>query len=292
MDYLNEFFKFIYDRGHDAVIANNTNNNLTNNEVLGVNIEKIMKIMLDTISHMPLLSSLREMMTAYYMVLIISLSCISCIFAYKGIKMLFSLDEIDRLEGKQIFSRLVYSLILGILSLKYIDALIIFNNLIISFMISKLSIMPTISNIDNSYGIILPIFLLLIELGILIKILIGFWMRMAELIFAGIISPIMFTLWINNEWSGFLKSWNKRIIVLIFTQSTQVLLLIIYTLMLNEWMLSGTLNGICLSVAALFSLDRAPKVLQTFADNSAYADAKRTMTKVWQSKPIKMLRNK
>lgn len=292
MDYLNELFKFIYDRGHEATTNVSNNDGFLSKEIFGKNIEKIMKIMLDTITRMPLLSSLHTMMKAYYIVLIISVSCISCIFAYKGIKMLFSIDEFDKIEGKQIFSRLIYSIMLEILSLRYIDALIIFNNLIISFMVAKLPILPLISDIDNSYGALLPIVMLLIELAIAVKILIGFWMRMAELVFAGITSPILFTLWINNEWAGFLKNWNRRIVVLIFTQSTQIILLIIYTLMLDGWALSGTFNGICLAVATLFSLDRAPKILQLFADDSSYVEAKRTVSKVWQLRPIRALRNK
>jgi hypothetical protein len=290
MDNIINFFINLYQTGRAAATTTPRGDMAVNlNQMISTQIDKVTKNILDVITNMPLISSLNEMKIIYWVVLGISVSCISCIFAYKGIKLLFSLDEMNRSEGKRIFSRLIYSLILEMLSLKYIDALIIFNNLIMGFMISKTNNLSIASVMNDEYGFFLPLILLLIELGILVKILIGFWMRMAELVFAAIVSPVMFTLWINNEWSGFLRNWNRRVIVLTFTQSAQVLLLIIYTLMLNGWTKYGTFNSICLTVAALFSIDRAPKILQVFSGDSSYDQVKSTVQKAWKSKPVRMI---
>ena len=60
--------------------------------------------------------------------------------------------------------------------------------------------------------------------------------------------------------------------------------------MLKGWLLSNTLNGICLTIATLFLLDKGPKILQNFASNSEYNDAKSTINKIIHSKVARTIK--
>ena len=133
-------------------------------------------------------------------------------------------------------------------------------------MTKNFSIANLIPGVKGS-GLILAIALLCVELFVSLKILIGFWMRMSELVFLGVISPVVFVLYINKEWGNFLKSWWKRIAAITFTQVAQVALLIIYSAMVNGLVLSGTFNGICLSIATLFLVDGVPKLISNLIDS-------------------------
>ncbi len=243
--------------------------------------------MLKSITHMPYLKDLPELLPIYNYIKYISLSLSGCIVGYKGLKLLFSNDESDKIESKQIFGRLSYSFILGSLSLQFIDLLISANNCVSDLIISKFDI--SMFTFPATTGMLLPIAIFLFQIFEILKILIGFWMRMAELVFAGVISPAMFTCWINSEWSGYLKSWSKRVSVLVFTQVVLVLILVIYSMMLKGWCLTGSINGACLSIATLLLLNKGPKILQGYADNSAYEDAKSTVTKIINSKIVKTI---
>ena len=151
------------------------------------------------------------------------------------------------------------------MSIKFIDIMIEFANTLIKILVSRFSISTLIPQMKGK-GILLALLLLLVELLVSVKILISFWMRMAELVFSGVISPVIFVLYINKEWSGFLKSWWKRVTILVFTQVAQVLLLIVYSAMINGLILSGSFNSICLAIATLFLVDKTPRVLSGLMD--------------------------
>jgi hypothetical protein len=237
---------------------------------------------------MPYLKDITTITPLYDIVRILSLSGVSLVIGYKGLKMLLSEDEMDRLEGKRTFSRLIYSLIFSILSLKYIDGMIFLNNTTSSVITSKHSITPFSTGKET--GLLLPLLFFICEGVILLKVSVGFWMRMAELVLAGIISPIIFTLSINKEWSGYLKNWSKRTATLVFSQTTTVLILILFSMIMEGLMLSGTFAGGCLSIATLLMMDRGPEILQKFGENIGYTEAKSSVTKLLNSKVIKIIR--
>jgi hypothetical protein len=251
-------------------------------------LNEVMQEMMKYIVQMPYLKDIATITPLYDMVKVISLSGVSLVVGYKGLKMLLSEDEMDRMEGKRTFSRLVYSLIFSMLSLKYIDGMIFLNNTASSAITSKHSITPFSTGKET--GLLLPLLFFVGEGVILLKVSVGFWMRMAELVFAGIISPIMFTLSINKEWSGYLKNWSKRTATLVFSQTTTVLILILFSMMMEGLMLSGTFAGGCLSVATLLMMDRGPEVLQRFGENVGYSEAKTSVTKLLNSKVIKAVK--
>jgi hypothetical protein len=107
---------------------------------------------------------------------------------------------------------------------------------------------------------------------------------------AGIISPVMFTLSINKEWSGYLKNWTRRTATLVFSQTTTVLILILFSMLTEGLMLTSTLQGACLSVATLLLMDKGPEILQRFGDNVGYNEAKGTVTKLLNSKIVKAVK--
>ena len=274
---LSDIIKFIFylkQRGSYNYI---TNNNWLHNYIIG-NLDKVLQELLNTITHVPTISNIDGIVILYNMIRIVCLSCVGLLICYKGFKMLYTYDYIEKAEGRQLLGRLSYSFVLGFFCLKIIDMLIIFNNLLIRLFITKFSLTPSIKPLDASYGILLAVVTLSIGLIACIKILIGFWMRIAELVFMGVIGPIVFTLWINSEWAAYLKIWWKRIVILVFTQFCQVLLFIIYTMLLKDLVVEGSINNICLFIAVLISVDYTPVFLNNFMDNknSGYIMAKRT----------------
>ena len=288
-EWFKNFIKYCYENGKnlDGIQGDNTGEfteKILNS--LSDKLDKVSNELLTSVTHMPHLSDLPEMMPVYNYIKYISLSLTGCIVGYKGLKLLFSNDEIDRMQSKKVFSRLGYSFMLSGLSLKFIDLLITANNCISNLVLSNFEI-GSLTFTTSTTGIVIPVVIFTIQAISILKILIGFWMRMAELVFAGIISPAMFTCWINNEWAGYLKNWMKRVSTLVFTQVTLVLILVIYTMMLKGWCLSNTINGACLSMATLLLLDKGPKILQGFADNSSYQDAKNTVNKVIHSRSMR-----
>lgn len=251
-------------------------------------LNEVMQDMMQYIVKMPYLKDIKTITPLYDMVRLLSLSGVSLVIGYKGLKMLLSEDEMDRMEGKRVFSRLVYSLIFSTLSIKYIDGMIFLNNTTASAITSKHSITPFSTGKET--GLLLPLLFFIGEGIMLLKVSVGFWMRMAELVFSGIISPIIFTLSINKEWSGYLKNWSKRTSVLVFSQTTTILILILFSMMMEGLMLSGTFAGGCLSVATLLLMDRGPEVLQRFGENVGYNEAKGSVTKLMNSKIIKAVK--
>lgn len=243
-----------------------------NEENIINSITSIMSDMMSTITKMPKVSSLPGIKNLHTVMSYISFSCVGCITCYKGIKMLFSTSEIDNKEGRTLLERTTYSLVFSTLSLKTIDIMIDFGNVLIDVLMKT----NNLSSEDNTLfpqvkgtGLIVALILMCLELLISIKILITFWMRMAELVFSGVISPVIFVLWINKEWSGFLKSWWRRVSILIFTQVAQVLLLVIYGKMINGLIMFGSFNSMCLSIAMLFLVESTPRVISGFMDSGS-----------------------
>lgn len=261
MNPISEYVAGFWERG----MYSPSQNNFINEEKIIENLNTIITEMLGSITKMPTISSIKGIMPIYDYVKCISFGCMGAVVCYKGIKMLFSPDEIDNKEGRTLLGRIAYSTAFSIMSIKFIDIMIEFANTLIKVLISRFSISTLIPHMKGT-GILLAVLLLLVELFASVKILISFWMRMAELVFSGVISPVIFVLYINKEWAGFLKGWWKRIAILIFTQVAQVLLLIVYSIMINGLILSGSFNSICLAIATLFLVDKTPRVVSGLMD--------------------------
>lgn len=268
-------------KGATKSLAGDFENNLISDT------ENLINELLKSTTHMPLISSVSGISTLYNTVKILSYGCTGCIVAYKGVKMLFSPDLIDNKDGKDLLSRFAYSFIFSTLSIKFIDTMINFANTLNEILIKNFSLVSLMPNVKGA-GMIIVILMMFLELLVSLKILVEFWMRMAELVFSGVISPVLFVFWINKEWSGFLTNWWKRVMVLIFTQVVQVLLMIVYTAMINGMVLSGSIQSICLSVASLLMIGKAPNILASLTDSTnnvknAYnsvQSAKKVTTKV------------
>lgn len=252
----------------------------------------IVNDVIGTITKMPRVTTIPGIKSIHTTVTLISYSCASCLVCYKGVKMLFSPNEADNKEGRTLLERTTYSVIFSTMSLKFIDIMIEFANTLINVLMkTSITTAETLVPTMQSSGLLVAILLLLLELFISMKILITFWMRMAELVFSGVVSPVVFVLWINKEWAGFLKGWWKRVAVLVFTQVAQVLLLVIYGKMLNGLLIVGTFNSLCLSIAMLFLVDSTPKVVSSFMDSNntvtnATAKFKRRRTNVGRAREI------
>lgn len=261
MNPINEYISGFWERG----MYSSPRNKLFNEDKVVESLNTIITDTLEAITTMPTISSIKGIMPIYDYVKCISFGCMGAVVCYRGVKMLFSLDEIDNKEGRTLLGRIAYSTAFSMMSIKFIDIMIEFANTLIKILVSRFSISTLIPQMKGK-GILLALLLLLVELFVSVKILISFWMRMAELVFSGVISPVIFVLYINKEWSGFLKSWWKRVTILVFTQVAQVLLLIVYSAMINGLILSGSFNSICLAIATLFLVDKTPRVLSGLMD--------------------------
>lgn len=252
--------------------------NFFEDNLIGEHLEKVMQEMINTITEMPHISSIKGIIPVYNIIRAISIGSISAIVAFKGLKMILSYDENSKLEGKQLMGRIAYSVVLGNLSLPFIDVMIDFNNMLIKTLTSRFSLVPLLgSNVNKAYGVIIISILLLLELFCTIKIMIQFWMRMSELVFTGVISPLIFTLWINEQWGGYLRQWTRRVVVLIFSQFCQILMLILYSMIVSGLALSG-FNGLCLAIGTLLLIMETPKVLNGLMDTgSNFRSVKRTI---------------
>ena len=253
--------------------------------VINLNISKhldgIVKNMIKTLTKMPYLHNIPQILPVYNSIRIICVSCIGVVICYKGLKTLFSYDNNTRMQNKELMGRLGYAAVFGAFSIPMIDALIKFNNILIELLTSKFTMIPMMNIVGSSYGFLLSMSLLIIELLCSIKIMIDFWSRMAELVFMGTISPIIMLLWINGEWSNYLKTWFRRVVVLIFSQFAQVLLLILYSIIVSGLLLTGTLNGIFLSIAMLLFMIKVPKIMgEFFQPSSTIVDLKNSLKKI------------
>jgi len=285
MNKLKEFLKTMKQRGLYSP------ENITLDELpFGEHVEKVMQEMLNTITKVPHISSIKGISPIYNSMKAISISCLSAVFVYKSLKLMFSDDVNGKVESKKIFSRLAYSLVLSNASMPIIDMMIDFNNNLIGVLLKNFTIMPILGKkINKTYGIVISIILLLLELFCTLKIMIQYWMRMSELVFTGVISPIIFTMWINDQWSGFLSQWWKRVSMLIFTQFFQILILVLYSMLISGLALSGTFNGICLAIGSLLLLCETPKVLSGFMDTGNNASRITDSLKKIKSKGLRKL---
>lgn len=253
----------------------------------------ILEELINTLMKFPTISDLPGVMEIWKFVAMLSIACIGIIYIIPSIKNLISIDDsiIKQMELKKLIPRTLYSFGLIYLTPMYVDTLINFSNLLISVIAGQF---PFSSIIMNTMSVcwqfnLISIIIMIIQIFFIIKTVIGYWLRVTETLFLTVASPALFTMWINPAWSGYISSWNRRLIMLIFTSVAQVLVFSIYGKVLGASLSSTSFTGLCLSVATLLLVDNVPQIFTQFmaADNSNQILSKtKTKMKMVNNNPI------
>lgn len=224
---------------------------------------------------------------------LISFSLIGMIFVWEAFKKFFSADNImANVEFKTMLVRMIYGLILAVFSLDIIDLMINFNQAIIETI--KINFTIELSQqltITTVFGFVMTFALLIVQIVLALKLILQYWMRIAEIWLMAIIGPALYVLWINPNWGGYLKQWVSRLISTIGTTLIWAILFAIYSAMVSLVASTGMLvgfptlgpiAGICLSVALLLTMHQTPGFLRSFMNthDSALDIMKKTTSSV------------
>lgn len=248
------------------------------------------KEMLDFVLYTPTIAGDPIVDKIWNIVRTISFSLVGVMFVWEGFKKGISSDLIRTVEFKQMFIRMIYGIILSVFSLDLIDILINFNEALVMTMKDNFTIQ--INNDFNTVGIfstIMTMILLVVQIVIGVKLILQYWMRIAELWFMAVVGPVMYTLWINPNWAGYLGSWFRRLTSTIFTTFAWSILIAIYSAlvsmvasagMLVGYPTLGPVAGMCLSIALLLVMIETPSFLREFmhSHDSALKLAKNNIT--------------
>lgn len=234
----------------------------------------LMQEMVKLLRKFPLISDTPEIYDVWKIMLYISCTFISFIIVYLAFKNICSISNITKsIEMKVVFGRLLYTLALIIGSLTFVDWLITFNNLLVDFFMETFDVQNSLQYMasDNITSNLVAACLIIYQMYLALKIMIGFWMRVAELNLMVVVSPIIFVLWINPNWNSYLPEWTRRIVSLIFTQFIQVLLMVLYGKMVYRFYESGSISSLCLAAAFLILMTNTPSFFDRFVakDNAA-----------------------
>lgn len=235
---------------------------------------KILEELINTLMKFPTISQIPGVIQIWKFVAIISIACVGVIYIIPSFKNLISIDDniIKRTELKQLIPRTLYSFAFTFLTPTYVDLLVNFSNLLINVIAEQFPFSPAIMGSAQGYWgfSLVSIIIMFVQFYFIIKTVIGYWLRVTETLFLTVASPALFTMWINPSWGGYISSWNKRLISLIFTSVAQVLVFSIYGKVLGASIASTSFTGLCLSVATLLFVDNIPQVFSQFmaTDNS------------------------
>lgn len=234
----------------------------------------LMQEMIKLIREVPLIKDTPEIRDIWLMMLYISCSFITLIIVYLAFKNMCSIGDITRtIEMKNIFGRLIYTLVLILGSLTFVDWLITFNNLLVDFLMNTFKVEESMQYLssDNFISNLVAAALIIYQMYLAIKIMIGYWLRIAELNLMVVASPVVFVLWINPNWGSYLSEWVRRIVSLIFSNFIQVLLMVLYSKMVLRFFNTGTISSLCLAAAFLILMNNTPTFFDRFVskDNSA-----------------------
>lgn len=241
----------------------------------------LMREMIKLITHFPTIRDIPEIKTIWIFMMLLSFSCIGLIIVWLATKNFISLGNIIKtVEMKVVFGRLLYALIFVGVSLIFIDWLITFNNLLVDILVMRFDVLRPLNYISSQFfgANLAAAALIIFQMYLSIKIMIGYWLRVAEVNLMAITSPAMYTLWINPSWGGFLNSWLQRLVALIFTQFVQVLILVLYGMVIYKFFEKGTISSLCLAAAFLMLMNNVPTFINRFMvpDNSV-----QIMQKTW-----------
>jgi len=254
--------------------------------------------MMEFVLHTPLIAENEVIVTLWGTVRVVSFAIIGIMFAWEGFKKVISSDNVIRaVEFKEMFVRMIYGIILAVFSLDIIDLMITFNNVLID---TVTGIFPMVTDatlsVNGVFSFVMVTALVIVQLVLGVKLILQYWMRIAEIWLMAVLGPLMYTLWINPSWGNYLGRWVSRLTTTIFTTFVWALILAIYsgmvsmvaaTGMLVGFPTLGPIAGICLSIAMLLVMIQTPDFLRAFLDNqpNALALIKSTYNNVKNSTP-------
>lgn len=231
---------------------------------------------------------------------IISFAIIGLMFVWEAFKKVISSDNVIRhVEFKEMFVRMIYGIILAVFSLDIIDLMIGFNNALVDTVKGAFPIV--INNVISTNGVfsfVMVLALIVVQVVLGVKLIIQYWMRIAEIWLMAVLGPLMYTLWINPKWGGYLSKWVDRLISNIFTTFVWALIIALYSGMVSAVASAGMLvgfptlgpiAGICLSIALLLVMIETPEFLRSYmsAGKNPINMIKGTINNVRNSTPIR-----
>lgn len=238
--------------------------------------------LIEFVLYTPTVADNEVILSIWSTVRIISFTIIGIMFVWEGFKKVISTDDVLRhVEFKEMFVRMVYGLILAVFSLDIIDILINFNNALIDTV--KNAFPMTLEHnlsVNGVFSFIMVIALIVVQIVLGIRLLLQYWMRIAEIWLMAVLGPLMYTLWINPKWGNYLGQWISRLITTIFTTFVWALIIAIYSGMVSMVASAGVLAGfttlgpiaaICLSIAMLLIMIETPSYFRQFLDNQPNA---------------------
>ena len=236
------------------------------------NLTSTLKMMYSLITKFPNISEMTELNTIWQFVTLISVGCIGLVIVYLGFKMFVSASSANKINIVTIFERLVYSSCFIAVNRLLIDLIIDFNNTLVDVFVKKFDLINLLNPdvyISEWVGLV-AVGLAIFQLFLSVKIMIGYFLRVAEVTLMYVTTPIMCTLWINPNWSGHLNTWINRLVSLIFTQFAQVIILIIYSQLIFGFFESISIFNICLGSAFLILMNNMPSWIEKYIspDNS------------------------
>jgi hypothetical protein len=257
----------------------------------------IMKEMVDLLIKFPRITSFPEIIEVWQVVLVLSLSMLGLVFIYIAVRNRISLNSniIRSIEIKQVIARTFYMGFFIILSRTFVDWLIMLNNVLINVLMHHFDIRKVIDHIGNSHfgKDIIATAIIGYQIYLVVWIMIQYWLRVTEVLVMYVSSPVMYLLWVNPEWGGYLSSWLKRISSLIFTQLAQILILIIHGHLVFKFFVSGSISSLALGVAGLILMKKTPAFFKMFiAQTNSLQIMTGTYDKISNSNTVKKIKNK
>lgn len=255
--------------------------------------------MLGFVLQTPLVASNPVIIEIWAVVRIISFTLIGIMFVWEGFKKVISSDNVIRhVEFKEMFVRMVYGIILAIFSLDIIDIMIGFNNALVDTVRTAFPIIiNTNIGANGIFSFIMTLVLMIVQIVLGVKLVIQYWMRIAEIWLMAVLGPIVYTLWINPKWGSYLSRWIDRLISNIFTAFVWALIIALYSGMVSAVASAGMLvgfptlgpiAGICLSIALLLVMIDTPGFLRAYMDSgqNPISMIKGTVSAVKNSTPV------
>lgn len=237
-------------------------------EQLKEGITTLMQELVDLILVLPNVSGVPEVVQMWSFMKLISFSIIGLMFVWEGFKKVMSHENIGRtVEFKNMCVRLVYGLILAVLSLDIVDVMINFNNALVETLRDNFNVYID-TKIDTStvWSYLMTVALVIVQLVLCVRIAIQHFMRLAEIWLMTIIGPVFYVLWINPGMSGYLGSWMRRLFSTIFTTFIWAVILVLYTGLISIVAAKGTIWAMCMSIALLLVMLETPSYLRQFMD--------------------------
>lgn len=259
--------------------------------------------MIDFILETPLVTDEPIVHHVWSIVRVISFSLVGLMFTWEGFKLAISGGEVLRtVEFKTMFTRMIIGIVLAAFSLDIIDLIIRFNNALIDMV--KVNFPITIQRhltVSGTFGFVMDLALIITQVIIGIRLILQYWMRLAEIWLMSVLSPIVYVLWINPHWGSYYFQWFHRLTTTIFTTFVWALILAMYSSMISMVASSGTLAsfptlgpiaGMCLSVSMLLMMIETPSFLRRFMDNqpSALGLLRKTSGNIMRSPQVRTAR--